>query len=140
MVSADMKIMNYLARRDHSEAELRQKLARSYEREEIDAAIERAKESSWWPDPEVLAERTVASLLGRGKGAFYIRQYLSQKGLPPKEVPADVEFQAAIDMIERKFLIEESPEKVMRMLKNRGFRDGTIWKIKSEVLDSSQPE
>ncbi|MCM2281342.1 MAG: recombination regulator RecX [Bdellovibrionaceae bacterium] len=129
--SAREKVMDFLARRDHSELELRRKLAPWYEAREIDEAIQFAKESKWMKPPEELAE-TVASQLGRrGKGTRYIQRFLRNKGLPSVRKDAGIELAKALDLIQIKLRREPPFEydehaKIARLLKNRGYDDETI--------------
>jgi regulatory protein len=62
---AKKKIMDFVARRDHSEKELRKKLSLRCEPEIVDQAIEWAKEQNWLAQPEVLSEK-FAEQLGLG--------------------------------------------------------------------------
>lgn len=75
--------MDYLARRDHSERELRDKLKKAQHTDhEIEAAIEEARERKWLPDESVLAAREADRLARQGKSPQQIRVWLSRKGLP----------------------------------------------------------
>ena len=55
---AKKKIMDFVARRDHSEKELRKKLSLRCEPKIVDQAIEWAKEQNWLAQPEVLSENS----------------------------------------------------------------------------------
>ncbi|HVK62493.1 MAG TPA: hypothetical protein VM432_13125, partial [Bdellovibrionales bacterium] len=66
--SAREKVMDFLARRNHSELELRQKLSRTYPEHEVEEAIAFAKENNWMAQPEELAERVAIELGRRNKG------------------------------------------------------------------------
>jgi regulatory protein len=136
--SAKNKVLELLARRDHSEKELREKLARrKYEKTEIDEAIESARVSNLLRDPEELA-RAVSDMLSRKKKSFrYIRAFLQKKGLPLVGSEPENEMQKARELLELKFrkgppfTFEEKP-KVMRYLTNRGFDFDTIRKVLHE--------
>jgi regulatory protein len=128
------KVMDLLARRDHSELELKRKLSAHYSQDEIADAIEYAKENKWMKAPQELAE-TVARQLGRrGKGAQYIRRYLQSRGLPGVSKDVEEEHRKALEFIEMKldrtppFAYDEQA-KIARLLKNRGYDDATIRKV-----------
>ncbi len=128
------KVMDLLARRDHSELELKRKLAAHYEAKEIEDAIQFAKESKWMKPPEELAQ-TVASQLGRrGKGTRYIQRFLRSKGWPGVRKDADDEREKALELIAIKLRREppfafEEQAKIARLLKNRGYDDETIRRV-----------
>lgn len=70
-----------LARREHSEFELRQKLsAREYEANEIELAIERLLEKNYLCDTR-FAQSTCRYRVNRGYGWRYIANELKQKGV-----------------------------------------------------------
>ena len=132
--SARDKVMDLLARRDHSELELKRKLAISYSADEIADAIRFASENRWMKQPEELA-RTVASQLDRrGKGMRYIQRFLRSKGLPTVGKNATEEVAKALALIEMKLRLEppfnfEAQKKIGRLLKNRGYDDETIGRV-----------
>ena len=81
--SAYDRLVDYLARRDHSERELRDKLRKAeHPDHEIEAAIEEARARKWLPDESVLATREADRLARQGKSPQQIRVWLSKKGLP----------------------------------------------------------
>lgn len=70
-----------LARREHSEFELRQKLSvREFDVEDIDQAIERLLEKDYLSD-ERFAQSTCRYRVSRGYGWRYIANELKQKGI-----------------------------------------------------------
>jgi SOS response regulatory protein OraA/RecX len=72
-----------LARRDHSERELRLKLKNAEHSEfEINLAIEEARARKWLPDEQMLATREADRLARLGKSPQQIRAWLARKGLP----------------------------------------------------------
>ena len=135
--SINEKIMDYLARRDHSERELAQKLSRRYEAKEIEKAIEDVKERGWLLEPSVLAGKVAKQLSNKEKGHRFIQGYLRQKGLPNTEKDASLEEEKARSFIERK-LKKEPPytfaekQKAAPMLMRRGFDQDTIRKVLNE--------
>ena len=131
------KIMDILARRDHSEAEIKKKLSEQYSPEEIAGAITQARESGWLAEPEVLSERAARALGRKRKSHRYINQFLKAKGLPP--VGRDVEGEVAkgVTLVRARLRRElpfdrEGLLKARRLLTNRGFDGETI----RRVLDS----
>jgi regulatory protein len=129
--SARNKLMDFLARRDHSERELRTKLSRHFAMAEIDEAIAFAKESKWLGDPQELAERVAQQLHQRHKGHLYILNYLREKGLPKVEKDPELEMRKATTVIATRFADREAlsfseKQKVARLLNNRGFDEETI--------------
>lgn len=124
--TAQNKLMDYLARRDHSEKELREKLKKNFSHEEIDRAIQHAKDHGWMLDPTELAEKTALSLNRKGKGNLYIQQYLQNKGLPPLSAPIELEEERAMELTD--VLVERGSDidKLQRYLKNRGYSIETI--------------
>lgn len=125
------KIMDLLARRDHSELELRRKLAPHYDATEVEDAIRFAKESKWMRPPEELAATVAEQLDRRGKGAGYIQRFLRSKGLPGVAADSENELHKALDLIEIRLRLMppfayDDYARIARLLKNRGFNDETI--------------
>lgn len=72
-----------MARRDHSERELREKLRRAQHSEsEVEDAIAQARLQKWLPDESVLAAREADRLARLGRSPQQIRVWLTRKGLP----------------------------------------------------------
>lgn len=124
--------MDYLARRNHSEKELRQKLSKKYSVSEIDEALEFCRENNWLTPPESLAEQTTNVLHRRKKGFLFIQRYLKQKGLPVPLKNCEIEEEKVRELLERKFKSLpdfKSRQKAHRFLKSRGFEDEVIRKV-----------
>ena len=124
-------IVWYLARRDHSEAELHKKMRNRYTREAILKAIEIAKSRKWICPPEELAIKVAQSLHKKNKGYLYILNYLKNKGLPPVFKEEEVELDKAQEILKTKLKLNlnltfEDKQKAQRLLKNRGFDLETI--------------
>lgn len=132
--SAKNKVLEYLARRDHSEKELREKLGRKFSTEEIDEAIESARKSNLLVDPSVLAKRVAEQMARKKKSHTYIQKFLAKKGLPAVEREQTNEIEKARELILLKFKktgpfsFEEKP-KVQRYLMYRGFDQDTIRRV-----------
>jgi regulatory protein len=138
-IRARKKMMDLLARRDHSERELRKKLKEKIDdSESIEAALEYGKEQGWIPEDEDsrtrLAERMAEMLHKKLKGIHYINHYLAEKGLP--ELPADEsrELEKARQLIETKFSNDDEWDSQMsakagRFLASRGFEMSVIRQV-----------
>lgn len=133
--SARRKIMDILARRDHSVVELRRKLAvYEYNSDEIEDAINFAEENNWLTPPTELTEQVTRSLSRKKKSARYIEQFLRDKGLPPAEIDPETELEKALEIVQAKLRKDsafdyEEKKKVHRLLTNRGFDSTTIRKV-----------
>lgn len=137
------KIMDLLARRDHSEKELRQKLREKFEDfDAIEKAITFVKDRNWLGDPQKLAEQMANMLHRKNKGVRYIQNYLKQKGLPMPSFNEDLELEKAKDLINKKFKTNDRSKatlmKKSRYLQSRGFNNEIISKIIFTQGDSSE--
>ncbi|MCE3009821.1 MAG: recombination regulator RecX [Proteobacteria bacterium] len=137
-MTARNKMMDYLARRDHSEKELRQKLRERFPQEEIDQAIEFGKEKGWIPtDTESamkLSEKSAEFLHRRGKGIRYINAKLYERGLPPISSETEDELEKAQSLVKTKFphldlKDKKAQGKVGRFLVSRGFDLDIVRKV-----------
>lgn len=131
--------MDYLARRDHSEKELREKLSKKFSEDEIETAILYAKENNWMIHPHELSEKVAASLGEKGKGIIYIQQYLNKKGLPSVTANYNYELTKAERLLEslmKKRKDEDAQkwrEKTQRYLVNRGYDSSTIREVIKQI-------
>lgn len=136
--SARDKIMDLLARRNHSELELRQKLSRTYPAHDVSDAIEFARTHNWMLPDEELSGRVATALGRKKKGHRYINQFLRSKGLPPVEKDLQDEIRKGRAIIKAK-LDKDGPfdyeerRKIYRILANRGFDDETIRQVLGSV-------
>ena len=132
--SARDKIMDYLARRMHSELELRQKLSEHYTPADVDNAVQYAYDNNWMLPPEEISERVKIELERKNKGANFINRYLREKGLPAVSPDTDDEIQRARKLAAScsghapPFEFTEQ-KKIFRYLQNRGFADEIIRKV-----------
>ncbi len=137
---AKKKIMDFVARRDHSEKELRKKLSLRCEPEVVDQAIEWAKEQNWLAKPEVLSEKFAEQLSRRGKGIRKINQKLKDLGLGAVKADKDAELEKAKRLVLNKWSSEdfrglsfqESQKlkaKIMRYLIARGYESDVVSNI-----------
>lgn len=130
--------MDLLARRNHSELELRRKLADDYAEDDITAAIADAQENGWMPPAEEIAERVALELGRKKKGHRFINQFLRNKGLPPVAKDAEAEVEKAMAIVATKMKSEgpfnrAEQMKIYRLLANRGFEDETIRRVIGRV-------
>lgn len=137
---AKKKIMDLVAGRDHSEKELREKLASRCEPEIIDQAISWANQQNWLASADFLTEKIADQLGRRGKGIHNINEKLHELGLPSVTIDAETELEKAKNLALKKW----SPEvfdgldlleaqklkaKMMRFLTARGFESDVVLSI-----------
>ena len=141
-MSIKHKIMDLIAKRDHSEKELRTKLRRlkdfqdnkkpRYSVEEIDQAVTWAKDNKWLKPSDQLSVTVARTLHNKSKGIRYINAYLKEKGLPPQVADEDQELDKAIKLLRRKILNKTWDSnlklKLSRFLISRGFHADTVAK------------
>lgn len=132
-----VKTMDYLARRDHSEKELIQKLSKHYEMDEIEQTLEEVKKRGWLLPEDELSEKVTEQLHRKNKGHLYILHFLRKKGLP--EVPKDIdrEIDKARALMTSKRIDSTDIKRLTSLLKNRGFDTETIGRVIHEVRRSS---
>lgn len=143
-LTAKRKAMDLIARRDHSEKELRKKLKDKFADQEdgleaIEEAIAYAKDNNWLGDPVNLAYRLADMLHRRNKGVYYINNYLREKGLPAIEVDRALELEKALAIVKNKYaedynFTREEKARVGRLLASRGFDSETVRKVLYEKL------
>jgi regulatory protein len=134
--------MDLLARRNHSELELRRKLADDYAADDITDAIRIAQESGWMPPAEEIAERVAVELGRKKKGHRFINQFLRNKGLPPVAKDVDAEVEKALAIVHAKMKSDgpfdrTEQMKIRRLLANRGFDDDTIRRVIGRSLPAA---
>jgi Uncharacterized protein conserved in bacteria len=142
--AAKRKVMDLLARRDHSEKELRTKLKEKFDdaddgMDAVEEAIAFARDNNWLGDPTTLAYKMADMLHRRNKGIVYINQYLRQKGLPDVDADKDLELEKALSIVKNKYdedykFSREDKARVGRMLASRGFDSETVRKVIYEKL------
>lgn len=129
-----------IARRDHSEKELRDKLVeKGHTPEEIEEAIAYARDNGWLAEPDVLSERFARYFHQRNKGVRAINHKLREKGLPSVTSDPELELEKALRLAEIKWSKEKSPdrstrEKIGRFLISRGFEPSIVRKVIYEKL------
>jgi regulatory protein len=133
-----VRAMRYLARREHSRAELHAKL-RPYvqEGEDLEAVLDELEKRNWLSDARATTQWVDAK---RGRfGSQRIAHELRQKGIPEnliaKAMPQlkETELDAAREVWQKKFgvLPQDAKEKAqqIRFLQSRGFSTGVTLKV-----------
>jgi regulatory protein len=159
--SAYQRALRRLARRDHSEAELRRALAaRGHSEAEIDEALARLR-AQRYVDDETFAERFARSRLSHhGQGRGRIRQGLRQRGVGREQMEAgltaalhDVSEDEVLDRTARRYWRQhtrvEPGRRLPRLwafLLRRGFAPGQVnrrlralWPRWSDALEGLEP-
>lgn len=126
---ATKKAMDYLARRDHSELELKNKLLRHFTPRVTVAALLKCYESGWMSTEEELVERAVLSLERKLKSHQKLVQFLRKRGLPSPPFDSDNEIEKARQVVAKYASDESTREDLFRLLHNRGFDKSTIRKV-----------
>lgn len=133
--SAQRLVMDMISRREHSEVELRDKLRqKEFSSEEIEIALEKAKEKKWITSPEQASQSFAELLHRKNKGIEFINSQLQEKGLPAISRDENLELEKAESLVKTKYsrfseFSEVEKIKVMRFLASRGFDSSTIQKV-----------
>ena len=133
--TAQKAVMDLISRREYSEAELKQRLElKSFSSDEIEQAIQGAKERKWLGQPEEMAQSLADQLHKKNKGIEFINNTLSEKGLPSVSRDENLELEKALSLVKNKYaklnsLSREEKIKAMRFLASRGFDSSTIKKV-----------
>lgn len=145
------KIMDLLARRDHSIKELTKKLKERTNEDILTKALAWAKEQNWLPSEEKLTELTIKSLRGRKKGAQAINAKLKELGLKTVKLDDEQELDTALKSLNVKFKsdflsgidyneLKKNRAKVMRFLAGKGFSMTTIQKAIKTYFQTTQSD
>lgn len=152
LVEAKRKLMDLVARRDHSVKELRQKLLQRCEPEIVDQVLQWAEQQNWLAPPEKIKNQIAEQLSRRGKGIRKINQKLKELGLDSVRADLEDEFEKAKRLVGAKWTTtdfkgldfkeaQKLKAKVMRFLAARGFESAVISKIlKTELKTISSSE
>jgi regulatory protein len=137
-LSLRVRAMRYLARREHSRAELHAKLQpHVQEGESLDAVLDELEKRNWLSDARATTQWVDAK---RGRfGSQRIAHELRQKGIPENLIAEtmpqlkETELDAAREVWQRKFGVQpqDSKEKAkqIRFLQSRGFSMEVIFKV-----------
>ncbi|AGH94772.1 regulatory protein RecX [Pseudobdellovibrio exovorus] len=140
LIQAKRKLMDFVARRDHSEKELSQKLARYCESDIVQQTITWAREQNWLSAPETLQQQFATQLGRRGKGIHNINQKLKELGLESVKADFDNELEKARRLTFSKWNaddfrglnVKDSQKlraKIIRFLTTRGYEGAVISSI-----------
>ena len=140
LADAKKKIMDIVARRDHSVKELHQKLSLLFEVEVIEQALAWARQQNWMAAPDSLKVKLAVQLARRGQGIDKINQKLDQMGLTLVQADQEQELAKAKKLATNKWSIEDFQNleehdalklkaKVIRFLSARGFTLDIVSKI-----------
>ena len=138
--TALQRMMTLLARRDHSERELRQKLRRYHETSDVNQAIQYATDRGWLRPAEELSKIFAEQLDRQKKSSRMINHRLRQKGLPSRPVETEAELEKARQLIDNRLARLARPvdsalrKKLGRFLLGRGFAPGIVRKVIYEKL------
>lgn len=127
-------LTRYLALRDHSRHELRQKLSKRFASELIEKLLSEADENGWLTPEEKIAAQAALAWQRRMKSRRYIEGQLRKRKLPLPPRDDETELENVRALVERKFgppheLSYEERAKAYRFLRYRGFDDRTIGKV-----------
>ena len=137
-ISLRVRAMRYLARREHSRAELHVKLLPYVqEGEDMEAVLDELEKRNWLSDARATTQWVDAK---RGRfGTQRIAHELRQKGIPENLITdalpqlKETELDAASEVWQRKFGVQpqDSKEKAkqIRFLQSRGFSMEVIFKV-----------
>lgn len=133
-LSALNAIAFYLARRDHSVHELRQKMRRRHSPEAIEAALKEAADRRLLVDNETLARQWAEALGRKKRSRQFIEAYLRKHKLPLVALDPENELEKCRRLLETKFgksasFSREEQPKVIRFLRYRGFDGSTIKRV-----------
>jgi regulatory protein len=134
------KAGRYLARRPHSRAELRHRLAPLAGESDVEATLDRLTELKLLNDPEYAYNLGFRRSSREGWGPLRIHQELLRHQIPPdvieltverilRENPEEVVLAAYLDRHRRKSGIPSDPKEIRRLiqhLQRRGFHDDVI--------------
>ena len=145
---AKKKLMDFVARRDHTEKELAKKLARYCDAETIQKTLDWATKQNWLASPEKLRTQFVTQLERRGKGIRQINQKLKELGLDSVKSDKNSELKKAKKLVLTKWSIDcfrgldykeiqKLKAQISRFLISRGYESDTINLILNKELKKS---
>lgn len=124
---AEIKAIEFLARREHTRMELEEKLAkREFPAEAIEIAIDSLAQRGWQSD-ERFAELFIEQRANKGKGPRLVRHELTKRGISSslaydamRDTEVDWE-EVANRTVARRFTADADYAKMRRFLESRGF-------------------
>ncbi len=160
--SAYTRALGRLARRDHSEQEIRRALARAgYPEDEVEAAVGRLRAGRYLDDEQFAARFARSRLAAHGLGRRRIREALRARGVARPAVEkglgealADVSESEALDAQARKYWRERQRDEPARRVRKlwvfllrRGYPAGLVrerlaalWPRWQDALEGLEPE
>lgn len=140
LADAKRKLMDLVARRDHTEKELRTKLATRTTADIVEQTLTWAREQNWLASPEKLKNQFAEQLSRRGKGIRKINQKLKDLGLESVKSDKDSEYEKAKKLVFAKWdssdfkglgfkEAQKLKAKIMRFLITRGYESDIVSKI-----------
>lgn len=135
--------LRFLARRDHGEKELCDKIGRKHEPAICTAAVERIKEMGFIDD-DTFAYNRASYLAGRGRSVMDISHRLTQLGVARHTVDSALaelnlnEKDIALQVVRKSYLrrLEQNEEeKVYMALQRRGFKNSDIRRAVAEAKE-----
>lgn len=137
LTEAKKKVMDMVARRDHSEKEIREKLSLHCEANTVEQVLIWAQQKNWLASPEALTEKLADQFNRRGQGTHKINQKLEQMGLPSVQADPILELEKAKKLALTKWSsavfqdledheAEKLKAKMIRFLSARGFTSDIV--------------
>ena len=150
LAEAKKKLMDFVARRDHTEKELRKKLSLRCDTDVVEKTLAWAQEQNWLAAPEKLKTQFADQLSRRGKGIRKINQKLKELGLETVKSDKDMELLKAKKLVLAKWSAadfkglnfketQKLKAKIMRFLITRGYESDVVNTVlKNEFKQSSK--
>lgn len=150
---AKKRVTYWIAKKDYTESEIREKLIRWTNADVVNATVEWCHELKLIPENEKFSESIVRSLNIQKKGIQQINQKLKKKGLAQITADRETELVKAADLIQKKmaqFLKvsawkalsfadkQKTKAKVFRFLATRGFTSEIIISSFNEWLTANK--
>jgi regulatory protein len=110
--SAYQGALRRLARRDHTEAEIRKALAKGHPKAEVDEAVRRLRQAGYLDDAGFAARFARSRLVHQGQGRYRIRQALRAKGVAA--VTAEKGLRAALSEVSEAAAVEALAQRYWR--------------------------
>jgi regulatory protein len=101
-----------LARRDHTEAEIRTALLKSHPEADVEAAVRRLRQERYLDDAGYAARFARSRLAHHGQGRYRIRQALRAKGVAG--APAETGLQAALAEVPEAAVVDAMAQRYWR--------------------------
>ena len=110
--SAWQEALRRLARRDHTEAQMRTALSKGHPEADVEEAVRRLRQSGYLDDAGYAARFARSRMLHQGQGRYRIRQALRAKGVAAD--PAETGLQAALDEVPEAGVVDALAQRYWR--------------------------